>query len=235
MFNDLDTDQIMDFLSPLVEDEIITGKAWINGILFVDSYAQAVLAPTPETPEYDQLHYGLKMTDLGCILIEQVNDRIDNWLQNGTDFQKEIAAATSRFYAVLLPRNYTDLQKYHQYKAANSLFFYFGGIKFGLFYQHIENYFNGTGETRYWLTTAEKRSGEWTRHSYTRGDIIPNTTAIGGGNLPTLDDDWEEQFGSLVPNAILDRMDRRVARLVKWEKAITEGKIVARPILSVVG
>lgn len=210
---DLTTEDIINGLMPLINDDRLTGKLAVDGVLVLDTQAGSIVDPI--IPEYDNYGFSLEQSAHGCVRMKPLDERIADWLANGDEFQKAVAESTPQWLGLLIKgREYTD-EQVKQISANNQAGFMFtGGLTmqpfclFGDLYIHKE-----TGETASRLTPQNRASRMWKRNPNYRGAIVPNHRAIGWGNNVYPDwPDWEEHMTVEFPVAVLAQMDRLADR-----------------------
>jgi len=207
---DISTGDIIDAISPLIDDGRITGTVRVDGILILNSGNQNVTDLNIVT--YDE--YGFSDHDqYGCVRIRAIDEYVADWLANGDVFQVEAAEKSSQHYGILVPdREYTDEQRKNVYANNQGLWLMNVGLRLGQFAMYGDRYYNTrTDETASKLTPEQRYSRQWRRNPNYRGETVANHRSVGWGNaVDPRSPLWKEYMTEKLPAEVIRRMEQAV-------------------------
>lgn len=210
--------QIIVALTPLVEAGRLSGQIYVDDVLMLDSEANNAVDP-PEAGEYDQ--YGFSAHDeYGCVRIQGVDIRIAEWLENGDDFQRQVAQSQPQWYGIPIKgRQYDPEVERNLYKNIENWFALgiigSNALRIEKFYSLNPRFVNrNTGEVKDDLTNAEWKSKEWGHNPDYFGAVVPNHATVARGNWSNVEHElWETKVANAVADVVLHEMDQTVSAL----------------------
>jgi len=231
MFENSSTDEVINFLEPLIPDRL-SGKVFVDGVLIADTEAGAVI--DQPVAAYDQ--WGFSSPDeFGCVRIQAVDDEINSWLADSDKFKRQIAAEQAQWFGILHPNHDLpeDVAKRVRQNTAIRAFAsgYIDSIVFGNFRFFNPRYINlETGELKEELTIVDRRSRDWSRNRNYQGDAIPNHAAVSWGNFAQPSHPrWAERFVPGIALQVFDLWDRRLISLKLAEQRAIDGVVAPQP------
>ena len=208
------TGQIIDEITLLAEADRVSGRIEVDGILVVDSQAEAEI----ETPGIAWDADGFSPFDeFGCVMIKDVEAH-RAVLAAGDEWQKKVAADRAQWHGILFPDRELDdavLQNVWDNVEIRAMFGMFGGYHTVAFRHMNPQWINKrTGDLKHNLSGSDYDSHDWSQNPNWQGDIIPNHIAVSKGNDANPDyPRWKTHFVPGLAPWIIKKMDRHAASL----------------------
>jgi len=209
-FNDeLSTGQIIDWMTPLIDEGRITGTIYADGVMVVEQGEAGELTD----PKYDK--YGFSAHDeYGCVLIQKVEDLYAGWIESGDTHEKALAMQEKgKYYGLLIPgREYTDEQMEQVHANNQKYWMPYVGLMFATYNLYGDRYMNKrTGETANAMTAEMQYSRNWMTNPNYMGARVPNHVGVGWGNfVDRRHPDWEKNIANRLPEELIYRSKQGV-------------------------
>jgi hypothetical protein len=212
------TDQIIEALNPLIEDNRLTGRILVDGILILDSDEQGVVDPPVAPTDYDQ--WGFSEQDVyGCVRVKAIDEFFQSWLDDGDEFEKSYAESADQWYGIKVKdQEYPeDVERELNLNITDCWSLYASVPMIRSFVLHGPRYFNPTtGEYSDKMPIQEGPSRRpvvgWRGNPAFRGEAIVNHAAVGWGNAAyPQHPDWEEYMTVRFPAYVIDHAEKVTA------------------------